>query len=189
MLHAFTHALYYYHKKKVKGCGDGGQIEDFPYTILRLLSTRSHICCAAMDRHLEMYEMMVQIVYKGFNEMENSSIKGDINMAIRIENKDVKSEVCLSLQLLQAAIVLVANGRNETNYPSQEEFQSLTKYMVRSDFPLEGASSAKCKESGKLVVSVEEVCDMCMAICVKECVRILTQRNHDIIVGFSNKSS
>lgn len=160
VLHAYTHALHYYHKNNITQCGDGGQSEYFSETVLRLLSTRSHICCATMNRHPDMYDIMVQTVFEVFNEIKRSNGEDGICMLVRRDKEDSATEMDMPLQLLRAAIVLVTNGRGEINCasPSHEQFQLLTNYMVRSDFPREGASSAKYQDTKEPVVSVEEVC-------------------------------
>jgi len=183
VLHAYTHALHYYHRNNITECGDAGQSEGFSATVLRLLSTRSHICCATMDRHPDMYDMMVQTVYEVLNEMKRSNGEDGIRMLVRRDKEDSTTEIYMPLQLLRAAIVLVTNGRGDIDFASHEQFQLLTNYIVRSDFPREGASSAKFQDTQELVVSVEEVCNLWVAIRPSDYFHFLNKRNLCFLSG------
>ncbi len=159
-MHAYAHALQYYERLQLSG-SSGKSHSRFSSNIFELLSTRPHICCAAMDRHADLRELFVQTVcngFKGILDNANETKTGDVKMIIRI--KDDALEFSVPSTLLQASVVLISNWDQEVDDDLTNEFMSLTRYLIQSKDRqelCEGAASATYAESGKRAVSVEEV--------------------------------
>ena len=160
VLHAYTHALHYYDQSGVTG----ENTTTFSSTLFGLLSSKPHICCAAMDRHSDLTDLMIRAVYNAFNSMDEPPQNGDrvedIVMNMRRVDDDMASEVHISSSLLQASIVLISNWRDDVESTAKTEFMSLTTCLLQSKGHLgrsEGAASARYTDSEKRVVSVEEV--------------------------------
>ncbi len=170
---------------------------NFTNILCELLSIRPHVCCAAMDRHTDLQNLAIDAVHNGFETYINGEIKhlescSSVEMKIFWNDDKIKScneskneepvSVCIPLQLLRAAIVLISNWRDEKGEDLTDNSIAHDNTQSKPDKPREtllllvdyliplhdnssqrnvsfesGAASATFIQNGKRAVSVEQV--------------------------------
>lgn len=129
----------------------------FDGQIFELLASRSNVCSTALERHPDMFRLISNTVINAFENVTLHGSADPISMVYRRDENEVV-EVEIPLSLLRASIVLLSNWKKTSDPVSSNQMKKISQILLRREFPLEGASSAKRIDSKSPVLTVTEVC-------------------------------